>query len=448
MDPSNAFFFPLEYPMRISIALLLPFIVIAAVRADDWPQWMGPQRDNVWREKGIVDTFPKDGPKFLWRAKVANGYSGPAVADGLVYLTDFIPDDDVQKDNFARKKFAGKERVQCFDAKTGEFKWKHEYRCVYSVSYPNGPRCTPTVDAGKVYTLGAEGNLFCFDAKTGKEIWSRDFKKDYGAATPLWGFAAHPLVDGDRLICMVGGEGSIAVAFDKNTGKEIWKALSAEQPGYSPPTLIESAGARQLLIWHPESLNSLDPASGKVNWSVDQPTVNGTSIMSPRALGDFIYLGAWQQKGTLLKLDSNLKTAPKAIWKGKRDTAVYPINNTPFLEAGHIYGVCTDGELRCVELKTGERVWESYKPVAGEKAGSGTAHLVKHDDRFFIATETGDLVIAKLSPKGYEEISRWHMQEPTSKAHGRSVVWSHPAFAQQCVFARNDKELICVSLAK
>jgi outer membrane protein assembly factor BamB len=433
--------------MRTLAAFLLGLIAVSAARADDWPQWMGPKRDNVWREKGILDTFPKDGPKVLWRAKVSHGFSGPAVADGLVFVTDLITDADVSDDNFDREKYNGKERVQCFDAKTGELKWKHDYPVSYNVSYPNGPRCTPAYDAGKVYTLGAVGDLICFEATTGKILWSRDFKKDYGVPSPLWGFAAHPLVDGSRLICMVGGAGSIAVAFDKNTGKEIWKNLTADQPGYSPPSIIESGGVRQLLIWHPESLNSLNPETGKVYWSVKQATANGTSIMTPRKLGEFIFIGAWQQKGGLFKLDAD-KLGVQMVWKGNRDTSVYPVNNTPFLEDGHIYGVCNDGELRCVEMKTGDRLWESLKPVADKKVASGTAHLIKHEGRFFIVTETGDLVIAKLSPKGYNEISRWHMHAPTSKAFGRNVVWSHPAFAQQCVFARNDKELICVSLAK
>jgi outer membrane protein assembly factor BamB len=433
--------------MRTLTAFLLGLIAVSEARADDWPQWMGPKRDNVWREKGIIDTFPKQGPKVIWRAQVANGFSGPAVADGLVFVTDLLTKADVSDDNFDREKYTGKERVQCFDAKTGALKWKHEYPCTYNVSYPNGPRCTPACGGGKVYTLGAVGNLLCFEAMTGKVLWSRDFKKDYGVSTPLWGFAAHPLIDDNRLICLVGGEGSITVALDKNDGKEIWRALAAAEPGYSPPTIIEAAGVRQLLIWHPESLNSLNPETGKVYWSVKQPTANGTSIMTPRRLGDFIYLGAWQQKGVLLKLDAQ-KPGAKAVWKGDRDSAVYPINNTPFLEDGHIYGVCTDGELRCVDIKNGARVWETYEPVIGKKAQSATAHLVKHEDRFFIVAETGDLIIAKLSPKGYKEIDRWHMQAPTSKAFGRSVAWSHPAFAQQCVFARNDKELICVSLAK
>jgi outer membrane protein assembly factor BamB len=436
--------------MRIATALIFALTLTCAARADDWPQWMGPQRDNVWREKGILESFPKGGPKVLWRAKVANGYAGAAIADGLVFLTDFQPEADLSaKDNFARKKYAGMERVLCFDAKTGAVKWKHEYAATYDVSYPNGPRCTPNYDAGKLYTLGAEGDLLCFEAKTGKVVWAVDLKEKYGVKAPLWGFAAHPLIDGNRLICLVGGDKSLAVAFDKTNGKEIWKALNTGEdgPGYSPPVIIEAAGKRQLLIWEPKTLNGLNPETGAVYWSIEQATVNGTSIMAPRTLGDNLFLGAWQNKGGLYKLDEK-KPGIKLVWKGDRENSVYPVNNTPFLEAGHIYGVCTEGELRCVDIKDGNRLWETYEPVAGKKAGSGTAHLIKHEDRFFIVAETGDLVIAKLSPKGYTEISRWHMQEPTSKAFGRDVYWSHPAFANQCVFARNDKELICVSLAK
>jgi outer membrane protein assembly factor BamB len=425
---------------------MLFLAAVTALRADDWPQWMGPKRDNVWREAGILESFPAAGPNVLWRAKIANGFSGPAVAGGLVFVTDFVSKADISADNFDRVQYDGQERVMCFDAKSGEARWKHGYDVNYTVSYPNGPRCTPVVDAGKVYTLGAEGHLFCFDAKTGKIEWSRELKKSYGVNSPLWGFAAHPLIDGDRLICMVGGKGSVAVAFDKNTGKEIWKSLSADEPGYSPPMIVEGK-TRQLIIWHPESINSLDPATGSVYWTVKQPTVNGTSIMSPRVFENQLFIGAWQRKGLLLKIDTD-KPAAKSVWKGDRDSAVYPVNNTPIIDGGFIYGVCTDGELRCVDIKDGERKWESYKPVAGEKAQSGTAHIVKNGDRFFIANEKGDLVIAKLTPKGYDEVGRWHMLAATSKAFGRDVLWAHPAFAQQCAFARNDKELICVSLAK
>lgn len=436
--------------MRKISALLLVLTATCAAHADDWPQWMGPKRDSVWREKGILEAFPKGGPKVLWRAEVANGYSGPAVADGLVFLTDFVTDANVgAKDNFDRLKYPGKERVLCFDAKTGTLKWKHEYACTYDVSYPNGPRATPNYEAGKLYTLGAQGNLLCFEAKTGKAVWAVDLKERYNVDAPLWGFAAHPLIDGNRIICLAGGEDGLVVAIDKTNGKEIWKALKTgdDGPGYSPPMIIDAGGKRQLLVWEPQALHGLNPETGAVYWSFKQSTVNGTSIMAPRTLGDSLFLGAWQNKGGLFKLSAD-KPGIKLVWKGDRESSVYPVNNTPFLENGHIYGVCTEGELRCVDMKNGERLWATYEPVVGKKASSGTAHLIKHEDRFFIVAETGHLLIAKLSPKGYTEVSRWQMQEPTSTAQKRPVYWSHPAFANQCVFARNDKELICVSLAK
>src|SRR5262245_6907032 len=224
--------------------------------ADDWPQWLGPQRDGVWREAGILSKFPTGGPKVVWRTPVGGGYSGPAVVDGRVYLTDRqLAGGSTDPDNlFTRSNSAGVERVLCLDAATGKQLWVHSYDCKYAIAYPCGPRATPLIAGGKVYALGAMGDLVCLDAGTGKAIWSKSFQKDDDAPVPVWGFAAHPLLDGDKLICLVGGPGSVAVAFDKETGKEKWKALSLKNSelGYCPPTLIEAGGAKQLIIWHPE----------------------------------------------------------------------------------------------------------------------------------------------------------------------------------------------------
>jgi outer membrane protein assembly factor BamB len=341
----------------------------------------------------------------------------------------------------------GTERILCFATDDGKLLWKHEYDCPYHISYPAGPRTTPLVDEGKVYTLGAEGNLFCLNAKKGDVIWSRDLKKDYKIKAPIWGFSGHPLVDGKKLICLVGGEGSVAVAFDKENGKEIWRALSAKEPGYCPPTLIEAGGKRQLLIWHGESINSLDPETGKVYWSVPLAPSFAMSIMAPRQLGDYLFVGGNGGKAVLLKLAAD-KPAAEVVWHGEKDTALYPINCTPFLEDGYIYGADQPGQLRCVKLETGERIWETCAPTTGGKpAGCGNVFLIKNGDRFFLPSETGDLIIARLSPKGYEEVSRCKLLEPTGSAFGRNVVWSYPAFANRCVYARNDKELVCVSLA-
>jgi outer membrane protein assembly factor BamB len=432
------------------VALATLCLAPLAARGDDWPQWLGPKRDGVWRETGIIDNFPKDGPKVLWRAKVAGGYSGPAVADGKVYVMDYVTDGDTRKEASGRSNLKGQERVLCFDAKTGEKVWEHKYDCNYTVNYPAGPRATPTVADGKVYTVGTEGDFHCLDAEKGAVVWKKDFKKDYGAKTPIWGFAGHPLVDGKKVVVIPGGENACVVAFDKDTGKELWKALNVEEPGYSCPEIIEAGGTRQMIVWHGTSINSLNPETGAKYWAVPLAAEYKMAIMAPRQAGDYLFAGGNGDKAVLLKLAAD-KPAATEVWRGKKDTAVYPINLTPFVEGGTIYGVNRSGEFMAVKLETGERLWETTEPVSGKGSkpqGTGTAFVVKHGDRYFLFNEKGELVIAKLSPKGYEEVGRAKILEPTSLAFGRDVVWSHPAFAGKCAFARNDKELVCVSLAK
>ena len=167
-------------------------------RADDWPQWMGPDRDNVWKETGIIEKFPEGGPKVLWRAKVAGGYAGPAVANGVVFVTDYdkttVTPEMLADGNFDRKESTGIERVLAVDEKNGKELWKYEYPVKYAISYPAGPRCTPIIKDGKVYTLGAEGHLACLDAASGKKIWAKELKVEYKTKSDLWGYASHPLM--------------------------------------------------------------------------------------------------------------------------------------------------------------------------------------------------------------------------------------------------------------
>ncbi len=437
--------------MRRNLLALLVVLVFsaAATQAEDWPQWEGPNRDSVWSEEGIVDRFPDQGLPIAWRAEVGLGYAGPAVADGRIYLMDYLRESGEMTNNPGKRdKLTGKERVLCLDAKTGTPIWKHEYAREYNLSYPGGPRCTPTVVGGKVYALGAEGNLWCLDAKDGKVIWSVDFVKDYQATIPIWGVAAHPLVDGELVYCVVGGEGSVAVAFDKNSGREVWRALSVREPGYCPPTIIEQAGVQQLLIWHAESLNSLNPRTGEVYWTLPLEPRYGMAIAAPRKLGSQL-LASNYGVAALCSLGSD-KPAAEIVWQGEAKNAVYSANCTPFLEEGIVYGCDIDtGALMGVNLASRDRLWQTLEPTSGgeRRAAYGTAFLVKHRDRFFLFNEQGDLILAKLSPQGYQEISRFHVLEPTNQSFGRPVVWSHPAFANRCVYARNDKELVCVDLA-
>jgi len=427
------------------------------VCADDWPQWMGPERDGVWRETGLVETFPAEGPPVRWRTPIGGGYAGPAVADGCVYVTDkqLAKGASDPNDPFARDPIPARERVLCLKESDGSLLWKHEYECTYTVSYPAGPRTTPVVRDGRVYTLGSEGHLFCLTAETGKVEWSRNFKTDFERSeTPVWGYSSNPLLDGERLICLVGGRGTAVVAFDRKTGKEIWRALDAEGrhgSGYGSPIIIEAAGRRQLIVWHPQAVSALDPETGKVLWEHPWTIREGLTAPTPRVLGDYLFLTAFYDGALLLKLDQKQPGAT-VVWQRhgqneKQTDALHCIISTPFLEGTEIYGADSYGEFRGLDLKTGDRLWSTFEPTSGVSARWGTAFIVRQADRYVLFSEQGDLILASLSREGYRELSRAHVIEPTGPAQRREVVWTHPAFANRCAYIRNDREIICVSLA-
>ena len=237
----------------LRICLCLTILGTTVVHADDWPQWMGLKRDNVWRETGLVDTLPKD-PKIVWRAPIAGGYSGPAVAAGKVYVTDYETNDDVKVGNFERKASTGTERILCLDEKTGKEIWSVPHPETYTISYPAGPRSTPVVENGKVYAQLAEGQLICLDANSGKKVWEKNLKQVYNTKVALWGYSSQPLIDGNKLIVIAGGDGSHCVALNKENGDEIWRTGTATEQGYSPPLIIQQAGVRQLVLCSPDAI--------------------------------------------------------------------------------------------------------------------------------------------------------------------------------------------------
>ncbi|MEX0643094.1 MAG: PQQ-binding-like beta-propeller repeat protein [Pirellulales bacterium] len=430
-----------------SLGVLL--VLVSTASADDWPQWMGPKRDNVWREEGLLEKFPEGGPKVLWRVPVAGGYAGPAVVGDRVYVTDYVTDDNVKVDNFARKQFTGIERVLCLDAATGEEKWKHEYPVKYTISYPAGPRCTPVFENGKVYTLGAEGNLFCFDADSGDLVWQKNLPEKYQTKAALWGYANHPLIDGDKLICIAGGDDTHAVAFNKNTGEEIWHALTSPEQGYSPPTIVEAGGKRQLILLRADAVSSVDPETGAEYWSEPYRADNGCVVMSPVRSANYLYFGSFNNKNMLLELASDRPEA-EVVWGNKPKHGVAAINVQPHVVDSTMYGIDQDGRLYAVELPSGKRLWGSTEPISTRAANSGTAFIVRQGDtgnRYWLFNDSGDLIIANLTPAGYKEIDRAHLLDPTNFAYGREVVWCMPAYANKRMYVRNDKEFICVDLA-
>ena len=432
--------------------------------ADDWPQWRGPNRDGVWREDGVLESFPTNGLPVRWRVPIGAGYSGPAVAHGRVFVMDRqttnAPDTEVKTSWDFRDKTAGVERVLGVEEATGKILWSHSYPCKYSAAYGSGPRATPTVQGDRVYTLGTMGDLCCLETATGKPVWQKNLVRDYGAKVPVYGFASQPLVDGDRLIVMVGGTGQAVVAFDRQTGKELWKALDATEPGYSAPLIHTLAGQRQLIVWHAGGLAGLLPQTGKPLWFVVHPAYAGLAITTPTLESNRLAVSSQYEGALMLQFKPGV-AAPEILWKAStggspekewKQQGLNTTLSTVLLQDNYLYGVSLYGEMCCLDGNSGARVWTTLVPTSGgvsPKERWCTVFMVTHRDRVLIFNERGDLILCRLSAQGYDEISRAHILDPdmASSGGGRKVIWSHPAFANRCVYARNDHELVCVSLA-
>lgn len=434
---------------QASVTLVLAVFVVASFApADDWPQWNGPSRDGVLHESNIINTVPTSGLTQLWSQPVALGYSGPAVADGRVFLTDYVRKSGrIANNPGSRDKLTGTERVHCFDAASGDLLWKHEYDRPYAVSYGSGPRATPTCHDGLVYTLGAEGNLICFDAASGEIVWQRDFAADFGASTPLWGHSAAPLVFRDTLICLVGGSGSLVVAFDLKTGKERWRSLSARAVGYCPPSVIEAGGTEQLLIWEPSTLHSLSPVDGKEYWQHPLKPGYGMSILPPVRHGDLLFASGESGVSAMFKLAAD-RPAADVLWRGNPRNSVYLATAAAIFDDGYLYGSDTrSGALVCARASDGKRMWQTTRPTSGGDGRRGEAHgsafLIKADDSYLIFSDSGDFISAELSPKGYSETGRFHAIDPTEDMRRRKVVWTFPAISDGRLYLRNGEQIVC-----
>ncbi len=429
-------------PYAVWIAALVGVVAPSVALGDDWPQWRGPKRDGVWRETGIVDRFDKPRLEPVWRVEIGAGYSGPTVAGGRVYVTDRLTQPKQV------------ERIHCFDEKTGKNLWTHTYDCPYrNVSYEAGPRASVAIDSGRAYALGPMGHFFCLDAASGDVIWSKNLNTEYKIRMPIWGIAAAPLIEDNLVIVQIGGErNACLVAFDKESGSEVWRALP-DDASYSAPIIVEQAGKRVLVCYTGHNVAGLNPKTGKVFWrQAFKPTQMVIGIASPVLYEDMLFLTNFFDGSLLLKLRDDRPLAKK-LWNRagpseQKTDALHSIISTPLVIDDHIYGIDSYGEMRCLDLKTGDRKWESLDVMP--RARWATAHLVLNGNNVWIFNERGELIIANLSPSGYEEISRAKLIDPTREqlpSRRGGVTWAHPAFANQHVFARNDKELIRVDLS-
>jgi outer membrane protein assembly factor BamB len=443
---------------RIGVCLAAWLTVCAAaVTADDWPEYRGRGRLGIWNETGILGSFPESGLKVLWRTPVHGGYASPSVADGRVFVADFITTDGRR----------GKERLLALDEKTGQILWTQEWDADYrGVSYGLGPGAAPTVDGDRVYQQGTGGMLVCASVTTGEILWKKDYVAEYHVERDKWpwfyGFVASPLVDGPRLIVGTAAlPNAKLIALDKMTGKEIWRAPSGPSaitaewgPGTGWPMMISAGGTRQLIYWHPQAIISLDPVTGRTYWEIPFSSYGDVTVAGPVQQESQLFFTTAYNGPLMLTLDDK-KPAASIAWKGKSDSEIqtdglHSWAPAPVIFDGYIYGVCSYGQFRCLNAKTGQRVWET-QTVTKEKTRQAQAFVVRNGDRLFINNDRGELIIVKPSPSGYQEISRTQLIKPTTPPNKRrelvNVNLVHPAYANKRIYIRNDEEVICASLA-
>lgn len=423
-------------------------IVSSFASADDFPQWRGMNRDGVLNEDNLLEELPKGELPKKWSVPIGSGYSGPTVAKGKVYVTDRgIGESDNQV-----------ERILCFDAETGKQVWEHNYKVDYNdddynIGYKAGPRAAVTIHDGKAISVGAMGDLKCLDATTGEVLWEHDLAREYKVKMPIWGITAAPLIH-DNLVIQIaaGSAGACVVAFDLDTGKEKWRAID-ELAGYSAPIMVRQGQQDVAVCWTGESVTGLNPETGQTLWRLPMESRNmPIGVATPVTSGKYLFVSSFYDGSMLIEMNLE-KPEVKQVWRrigtNERNTdALHCMISTPLIKEEYIYGVDSYGELRCLDLATGDRVWENTTAVP--RARWATIHTMQDGEREIMLNDQGELIFANLNPKGYEEYSRTKLLDTTLRQLPRrnGVTWAHPAIANGVIFARSDKELVAAPLTK
>jgi outer membrane protein assembly factor BamB len=400
--------------------------------ADDWPQWRGPHRDGISADTGLLTEWPKDGPRRVWRAPIGGGYSSPSVAGGRVYVTD---------------KQGSEERVRCLDANRGKERWSYAYEVDYTgmdPGYAKGPRATPAIHDGRVYTLGASGVFLCLEAAPqgdrARLLWRHDLLSKYQAKLPKWGVASSPLVVGGLIIVQPGGNKGSVVAFDRVTGQEKWTALD-DSSGYSSPVAATAAGAPQVICFTARRMVGLRVEDGGLLWEFGWRTPNDANIATPLVADDYVFLSSDYGAGcALLELkaqgDGGVSARPVFV---RRNKVMRNQSSTCVLHNNHLYGFDVAGYgdrvfLRCVDVRTFEEKWN--EPFVKDKAS-----LLFADGHLLVLTEEGVLSLVEATPAGYRK-------KASAEVLDGSQCWALPALAGGRLYLRDNKYIVCLEMKK
>lgn len=382
-----------------------------------WTNFRGPNRDGRYEERGVRVNWPAGGLRPMWKQPVGGGFSSFVVADGSAYTIE---------------QRRAQEVVVAYNVETGRELWTHGWNAEFSPDNTgDGPRSTPTWDAGRLYALGAEGELRVLDAKTGKLSWQKNILSDNGASNIQWGMAASPLVVDDKVVVLAGGtSGKGVVAYNKMTGARVWSSLN-DRASYTSPMLVTLSGKRQVLVVTASRIAGLDPADGGVLWSHPWDVSYGVNASQPLIVGaNRFFISAGYGKGAaLVELQGSGRSfTTKAVWENINLKTKF---NSPVVHNGHVYGL-DEGILTCVELATGERKWK------GGRYGYGQVLLASN--HLIVTTDAGEIVLVKADPAGYAEVTKF------SALAGKT--WNVPALANGRLLVRNGSEMAAYNLSE
>jgi outer membrane protein assembly factor BamB len=411
----------------MKIRWLLIFVCLGsfalAAGAANWPQWRGPQRNGISQETGLLQEWPKNGPRLLWQVKdIGSGYSTPAVVGERLYLMS----NQGMEDEF----------VRALEVKDGKQAWSTRLGKVgnpnQKPSYP-AARSTPTVDGELLYALGSDGDLACLERATGKVRWQKNLRTDFGGQAGTWAYAESPLIDGDVLVCTPGGAQATLVALNKKTGQLLWKSSvpGGDQAAYASVIVVTVAGVKQYVQFLQKGLVGVDAKSGKFLWRYDK-TAEGSpaNIPTPVARDGYIYSATGRGGGGLIQLKANQNPAEvEQVYSSPRlPTAI----GGAVLLGDYLYGT-TSQALVCAEFKTGEIKWTDR--------GVGAGSLCYADGRLYLHGENGDLALVEATPEGYRERGRFTPADQPDR--GQSKAWAYPVVANGRFYIRDFGVLWC-----